>query len=422
MLIIDDDMGKPSLKRRSIEIDGMEDGTESLSPPRTRKRRKQQVYVLVPPPPPAVKQTIERMKMRERRRAGEKVSGSAEEEDEEEFRYNHLERVVVEESKTRLREKRCRWLNCEAILNCANNLLAHLKQHADEDDSQVPLLCHWAGCRRKFRSSEERAIHLERHTIFPLACPFAGCNDEFGQPIEVMQHEVQHQNDHHPRSLVHKSGAQPFVPSLPKRLGQPPHRLPSHRVLPRRVLKSRISADRHAIVGPWVLWNIFSPVDLGMRKQNAPMRGRPPRQGDYETKDPDERHDDYDFLLPLSSHFAKMPPLDDLNSDLVTQYASRGLTFWGPEPPLNSATESPPVAEPTNNESAPLSMDTATSDSDTAGGNATLMKAERDTAAIRDVVASPSRETAIGDPLSRNDSGTIGVTGEEEAVERMLDL
>lgn len=54
--------------------------------------------------------------------------------------YSHLEQLLVEESKSRLLERRCRWLNCSAVLNCAANLLAHLKTHALEGDSVWQLL------------------------------------------------------------------------------------------------------------------------------------------------------------------------------------------------------------------------------------------------------------------------------------------
>ncbi|KAF9226759.1 hypothetical protein BS17DRAFT_696468 [Gyrodon lividus] len=415
-VIIEDDENNWSLKRRSVEVDSMEVGAESVSPPRARKRRRQQVYVLVPPPPPLVKKIIEKMKMKEREMAEAMVSGSEIEEEDDELRYNQLEQRVIEESKSRLMERRCRWLNCEAILNCTNNLLAHLKKHASEESPQAPLLCHWAGCRRKIHTIEERDVHLERHAVLPLPCPLAGCNEEFDRPIEVMQHEVQHQDDG--RSLVHKPTSEPFVPPMPARLGQPPRYLPSYRVLPRRILKSRISADRHAVMGPWVLWNIFSPVDLNMRKQNATMRGRPTRQGsNYNTKDLDARHDDYDFLVPLTSHSAKVPALDDLNSDLVTQLASRGLTLWGPQPPLHNPAESPPSAEPQNDESAPLAVNIAMSDSATGEGNTTLIDVEGNTT-ISDVVTPPSRNIATEPTTSQ----LIGATGEEEAVERMLIL
>jgi hypothetical protein len=87
VIIIGGNETKPPLKRRSMDVDGMEDSAVSVSPPRVKKRRKQQVYVLAPPPPPAVKKIIEKMKMRERAMAEETVSGSEiGEEDEERMR------------------------------------------------------------------------------------------------------------------------------------------------------------------------------------------------------------------------------------------------------------------------------------------------------------------------------------------------
>lgn len=132
-----------------------------------------------------------------------------------------------------------------------------------------PFLCRWASCQRQFSMEQERDVHLERHTIRPLPCPFAGeglslkrlisadvgflgCNEQFDKPVEVMQHEVQHQKADRRELLIHKPTCQPIVPGIPARLGPPPQWLPSHRVIPRRVAKCQISADRHAIVGPWV--------------------------------------------------------------------------------------------------------------------------------------------------------------------------
>lgn len=63
-MINDEGKGKPSLKRRSVDVDEMEIDTELATPPRVRKRPKQQVYVLVPPAPLYVKKAIKKTKER----------------------------------------------------------------------------------------------------------------------------------------------------------------------------------------------------------------------------------------------------------------------------------------------------------------------------------------------------------------------
>ncbi|KAG6378575.1 hypothetical protein JVT61DRAFT_12840 [Boletus reticuloceps] len=172
-MISDDGKIRPSLKRRSVGADGKETDTDVLAP-RIGKRRKQQVYVLVPPAPPYVKKAIR--KMRERAMGKDADSDSEGVGEDEEFQYSHPEQLLIEESKSRLLERPCRWLNCGAVLNCAVNLLAHLKKHAREGDWQAPFLCRWAGCEREFDVKQERDVHLEKHTIRPLPCPFAGEN------------------------------------------------------------------------------------------------------------------------------------------------------------------------------------------------------------------------------------------------------
>lgn len=63
-MINDEGQSGPSLKRHSVDVDGMEIDTERAAPPRVRKRRKQQVYVLIPPAPLYVKKAIKKMKER----------------------------------------------------------------------------------------------------------------------------------------------------------------------------------------------------------------------------------------------------------------------------------------------------------------------------------------------------------------------
>ncbi|KAH0839777.1 hypothetical protein J3R83DRAFT_720 [Lanmaoa asiatica] len=417
----DEGESRPSLKRSS-DVDEMEIDTGFVTPPHVRKRGKQQVYVLIPQAPLYVKKAIKNMKERATGEGSHLIT----------VQYSHLEQLLIEESKSRLLERRCRWLNCGAVLNCAANLLAHLKDHAREEDSQVwlclrgwdrlsqhiptvfkaPFLCRWASCRRQFGMEQERDVHLEKHTIIPLPCPFAGCDEQFDKPVEVMQHEVQHQKVDRREPLIRKPTCRPVVPAIPARLGPPPQRLPSHRVIPRRIVKCRISADRHAVVGPWVLWNIFSPIELNMRKQNASMHSRPTRQSiTYDIDSSDHRRDDYDFLLALSSYPAKNPRLDDLDSTLITMSAARGLTLWGSESTVNSARGSTTPEEYMNAVSVTLAVDAAVPSSAT---EETKVEGKSDGSEVAD---------ARGNNIRKERQSTQSVVmGEEDAVERMLIL
>ena len=76
----------------------------------------------------------------------------------------------------------------------------------------------------------------------------SGCRKTFNEPLQVMRHE----GEDHPHPVARRPRPVPRVPSLPPRLGLPPRQLPSHRVVPRRVRRATISAERHAVVGPWV--------------------------------------------------------------------------------------------------------------------------------------------------------------------------
>ncbi|KAH7887494.1 hypothetical protein F5I97DRAFT_1805618 [Phlebopus sp. FC_14] len=405
---------KPSLKRRSVDVENLVGGTAESPPLRVKKKRKQ-VYVLVPSPTPSLRKLIEKTKKKGRARSVDVTSDSASDGEETDLRYNHFERVVIEEAKSQLMEKRCRWSDCDAILNCGYNLHAHLKQHSQEQSARH---CNWKGCRKRFHAQDQRDLHLERHAVLSLPCPFAGCDEVFDRPIEVMHHEMEHRDDGRP--LVQKPTYKPFVPSIPAKLGRPPERLPSYRVLPRRIIKSSISADRHAVVGPWVLWHIFSPVNLNMRKQNATMRGRPARQVDDgdSTGGIDTRQDEYDFLLAQSPTASRLPPLDDLESQLVTQFASRGLILWAPDPPKDDLKPSSCITASTNDGSIASVADTAPEALDTSTVPKEFVdRTEAPQVESTEIAASSSSAEPVTEELPARVS--LG-NGEEEIVERML--
>lgn len=131
------------------------------------------------------------------------------------------------------------------------------------------------------------------------------------------------------------------------------------------------------------------------------MRGRPTRQAiSYDMNNSDPRHDDYDFLLALSSYPAKNPQLDDLDSTPVTMSAARGLTLWGSGSTVNSAARSATPEEYTNVDAS------ATEETKVEG------QSDRSEAAA---AGENSR------PEERQSGQSVGI-GEEESVERMLIL
>lgn len=134
------------------------------------------------------------------------------------------------------------------------------------------------------------------------------------------------------------------------------------------------------------------------------MRGRPTRQAiNYDMDNSDPRRDDYDFLLTLSSYPAKNPQLDDLDSTLITMSAAQGLTLWGSRSAVNSAARTATPGACTNVDAAELVSATA---------EETKVEGKSD----GNGVAAIAREN------SRPEERQSVVTGEEEDVERMLDL
>jgi hypothetical protein len=83
-----------------------------------------------------------------------------------------------------------------------------------------------------------------------------------------------------------------------------------------------------------VLRNIFGPVNLEVKRQNAAVPLRSLRAVDREDSatatPPGIGHDEYDFLKPISSS-SKVPYFDDLPSEAVSQLIHTGLVFWAPE-------------------------------------------------------------------------------------------
>lgn len=310
------------------------DGLLSKTSLRSVKRKKgQRVYVLVPPPPPELRRAIKRRKLEDQGI----VSGS----EEEESKYNDFEQALIADCRVRMVERPCQWSGCDALMNSGENLYSHLKLHVLEANSQGSFTCRWQSCSRRFKLATTLEKHLQKHSYFPLPCPLANCSDVFDKPVEAMEHEVRHQRQESNKKLEMKQPPKPFTPRIPPMLEPPPNSLPSYRVEPKYIRQAHIPPQRHAVIGPWVLQHIFSPVEQNLRKQNAPMRLRYPRP-DARPENLDNlraRPDEYDFLASLSTSPTRSIRYEDLDSGSVSLALLDGLTLWNTD--SNSHPENP---------------------------------------------------------------------------------
>lgn len=329
--VLDDAGSLPlSRKRYSTEREDGEAIDTDSSVVVVKKKRKKRPYVLVPPPPRYVK----KIKGSRRKEGVARADGETTDEGDSRSRIQYSqpetiqfiehERLVVKDGTCRFAERPCKWRDCDAVLNCGVNLFAHLEKHGQDDPQRMPFRCRWKGCGKKFRTNDDRHEHFKVHGIFPIPCAYAGCDQSFFDSTEAFNHK---DREHGGQQSPAQPPRLPYPPAIPATVGRLPPRLPSYRVVPRRVHKARISADRHAVVGPWVLWNIFGPVQLNTKKQNVSIRGR--IAADKGGAKADANRDEYDFLLPLSAGSSRVTPLDELHSSEVTRTVARGLTLWG---------------------------------------------------------------------------------------------
>lgn len=321
VLIVESILRDGSLSKSRVDLLDEDHAQTSL---RSVKRKKgQKVYVLVPSPPPALRRAIKKRKLQDQGI----VSGS---EEEEESKYNDFEQALIADCRVRMVERPCQWNGCDALMNSGENLYLHLKLHVQEASSQGSFTCRWQSCPRRFKLAEALEKHLQKHSYFPLPCPLANCSDVFDKPVEAMGHDLRHQQRESNKKLEMKQPPKPLVPKIPPMLEPPPNSLPSYRVEPRYIRQAHIPPQRHAVIGPWVLQHIFSPVEQNLRKQNAPMRLRYPRP-DARPENLDNlraRPDEYDFLASLSTSPTRTIRYEDLDSGGVSLALFDGLTLW----------------------------------------------------------------------------------------------
>lgn len=380
-------------------VDPFEDHAQTSL--RSVKRKKgQRVYVLVPPPPPELRRAIKKRKLEDYGI----VSGS----EEEESKYNDFEQALIADCRVRMVERPCQWNGCDALMNSGENLYLHLKLHLQEASSQWSFTCRWQSCPRRFKSAATLEKHLQKHAYFPLPCPLANCSDVFDKPVEAMGHEVRHQQQESIKKLEMKQPPKPLAPKIPPMLDPPPNSLPSYRVEPRYIRQAHIPPQRHAVIGPWVLQHIFSPVEQNLRKQNAPMRLRYPRP-DARPENLDNlraRPDEYDFLASLSTSPTRTIRYEDLDSGSVSLALLDGLTLWdtdsnrdrgksNPEGEGHDPTEDMMIKVPEGGASSSVPVE----------GSGNLSVGE----------ASTTMDGMIGSEWT-----TEGAVGEEEAVRMML--
>ncbi|KAG1752481.1 uncharacterized protein EDB91DRAFT_1044558 [Suillus paluster] len=374
----------------------------SITPLRSVKRKKgQRVYVLVPPPSPDLRRAIKKRKLED----SGVVSGS---EEEEESKYNDFEQALIADCRVRMVERPCQWRGCDALMNSGENLYLHLKSHAQEASSQGPFICRWQSCPRRFKSAATLEKHLQKHSYFPLPCSLANCSDIFDKPVEAMEHEVRHQQRESNKKFEMKQPPNPHVPKIPPKLDPPPASLPSYRVEPRYIRQAHIPPQRHAVIGPWVLQHIFSPVEQNLRKQNAPMRLRYPRQ-DARPENLENlraRPDEYDFLASLSTSPTRTIRYEDLDSAGVSQALLEGLTLWDTDP------NSDPAKSNAEEEGSDPTKDAVVEEPE---GGVSRSGPVEDSA---DLMMPAS--TVMVEGIDGSHWTTEGAAGEEEAVEMML--
>jgi hypothetical protein len=109
-------------------------------------------------------------------------------------------------------------------------------------------------------------VHLRRHINRRLICPCEGkrqtlpisclsikasgadCKETHESPISLLRHmKLKHTDDSY-----YLPSTEPFAPEMPKALPELPEYMPAYLHEPYRIRPARISAQRHAHLGPWV--------------------------------------------------------------------------------------------------------------------------------------------------------------------------
>ncbi|TDL29646.1 hypothetical protein BD410DRAFT_33941 [Rickenella mellea] len=234
-----------------------------------------------------------------------------------------------------LRRRPCLWKDCGQTLNSSKTCITHLQEHVsgerrqDNEMSWISYPCNYDQCVRRFKDPDVLKTHLERHELRTLSCPYEGCEHVLHDTRELAYHGT----------LGHPSGKlrPTFIPKQPSSIAKPPAMpavMPAYMAISTPVAAERMSKDRHARLGPWVLRNIFGPVNLDVPKHNAryPLRNSR-RIGEKEARMEAKSHagppDEYDFL----GSYATYPiACSDLENAYVSDKVDAGLVLWPGKP------------------------------------------------------------------------------------------
>ncbi|EIW82266.1 hypothetical protein CONPUDRAFT_143709 [Coniophora puteana RWD-64-598 SS2] len=279
---------------------------------RTSDTRKS-FYILVPTP---------NWLRRKRRKAGGGRPARLGGEHQKSHNFTPEEQQILEASGQMLRERPCLWKDCQAVMNSGDNLFLHIIRHHVPTEGVVQ--CRWQDCNQVLASTGTVVEHhLVSHVLRVMPCPDIHCFEDFSDPIDLLQHNKRHQNDDRYLFKVTKP-YHPIVAAEPEGI---PTIMPSYQSVPRRISQHPMSRQDHDRIGQMVLRNIFAPVGLKLRKQNAPMRTRGSRLLYEQEGSSHSRPDEYDFLASLSSGPAKLM-LADIDNHEVTKMCEADLVLW----------------------------------------------------------------------------------------------
>ncbi|KAJ7432293.1 hypothetical protein B0H11DRAFT_2126972 [Mycena galericulata] len=253
---------------------------------------------------------------------------------------NQAEATAMLEAFTRIGEVPCKWFECKDVLNSFESLITHLHEvHAQENEELST--CFWELCGESFMDCKRLAVHAETHVLETIHCAHQDCDEVFSTPRALVEHNLGHAEENSPL----KASARPSPPQEPLPLPELAENVPAWALFAPGVRMPNIPKDRHMTLGPWVLRNIYAPVNVRTRRYNAamPLSGVKAQQF----------HPDYEFLETSSMHYSCMPSrparareMADLNTKEVSDMLANGqLVLWPSEHKTDVDAKPPTVAE-----------------------------------------------------------------------------
>ncbi|OBZ70218.1 hypothetical protein A0H81_09782 [Grifola frondosa] len=289
-------------------------------------------YILVPPIPAWAKRAKSPY-------VGETSEEYREGSDDENWRQADEAQEAVRLGYIAMRELPCCWKACGAVLNSAQRLEKHVKEHAADKEEWNTFSCEWHDCTRRFSDKPKLIHHLIRHATGSLFCAYEGCDEAFSSPRELLDH---HKSNKHSRDTLRKTSV-PFCPVENKPVPPLPGVIPLYLASGGQVSKHPISREQHQWLGARVLENIM-PFKFSGRRSNAAVPSRNSRRlaekitnvksdaSDAETALADiRRWTDDEYLnfadgYDVSNKAAKR--CSDIPSDDVTALCDGKLVIW----------------------------------------------------------------------------------------------